>query len=77
MTAGYYIKVEHLFWTGRFHSSGLVLTERASRALRMSTRIIAEDCLEEIQKVSPNARLISVMERENDPLAYFRQLGII
>lgn len=66
MKTGYYIKVEHLFWTGRFWRGDLVLTERATRAARLSVREVAEDALKDAQTIQPKARLITHLACERE-----------
>lgn len=68
MKTGYYIKVEHLFWTGRFWRGDLVLTERATRAARFSARQVAEDALEDARKMQPKAALITHLATEKEAI---------
>lgn len=58
MTSGYYIKIENLFWTGRFWRGAPVLTEKATRATRFSLREVAEETLEDLQGIDPRAVLV-------------------
>lgn len=66
MKTGYYVKIEHLFWTGRFWRGDLVLTERASPASRFSARSVAEDALKDAQRYRPDAVLITHLASERE-----------
>lgn len=57
MTSGYYIKIENLYWTGRFRGGSPVLTRSVTRASRMSSREVAEECLADVQGFDPRATL--------------------
>lgn len=68
MKAGYYIKVEDLFWTGRYWRGDLVLTKHASKAARISARSVADELLNEVQGIRPTATLITHLMGRADQL---------
>jgi hypothetical protein len=68
MTNGYYIKIGDAYWTGGFEGGHALITLKESRAKRFSSRIVAEQALEDVQQIQPVAVLSVHLANKDEKL---------